>query len=77
MGAVIQIKGRDAIPVRALPWLTDWWFGAQEVAEALGQRDTTFFGYYPKVAQMFVIKRSAHNSWFLGLIVPNHLLFKK
>jgi hypothetical protein len=37
MGAVIQIKGRDAIPVRALPWLADWWFGAQEVAEALGQ----------------------------------------
>ncbi|MBP9906581.1 MAG: hypothetical protein KBF66_13550 [Rhodoferax sp.] len=35
METVIQIKERDAIPVRALPWLTDWWFGAQEVAEAL------------------------------------------
>lgn len=35
MNAIIQIHGREAIPVRALPWLTDWQFSAQEVAEAL------------------------------------------
>lgn len=35
MNAIIQIHGREAIPVRALPWLTAWEFSAQEVAEAL------------------------------------------
>lgn len=37
MNVVIQILGRDAIPVRALPWLTDWWFCAEKVSEALAQ----------------------------------------
>lgn len=32
---VVQIDGRKAIPVRALPWMTGWHFGAHEVAEAL------------------------------------------
>jgi hypothetical protein len=35
MNAIIQIHGREAIPVRALPWLTAWEFSAQGVAEAL------------------------------------------
>ena len=35
MNVIIQINGREAIPVRALPWLTAWEFSAQEVAEAL------------------------------------------
>jgi hypothetical protein len=52
MNAVIQIEcngvGRDAIPVRALPWLTDWWFGAQEVAEALEQDKEN----YPEFANL-------------------------
>lgn len=39
MNVIIPIKGREAIPVRALPWLTAWEFSAQEVAEALAHDD--------------------------------------
>jgi hypothetical protein len=35
VNVIIQINGREAIPVRALPWMTAWEFSAQEVAEAL------------------------------------------
>lgn len=35
MKLVIDIDGSKAIPVRALPWITGWHFGAHEVAEAL------------------------------------------
>ncbi len=34
MNVIIQIKGREAIPVRALPWLTNWEFSACAVADA-------------------------------------------
>lgn len=35
MDTIIKIGGREAVPVRALPWMTDWHFGAQDVAESL------------------------------------------
>ncbi len=35
MDTIFEINGSDAIPVRALPWLTAWAFGAYAVAEAL------------------------------------------
>jgi len=35
MNVVIDIEGREAIPIRALPWLTSWEFCAQDVVEAL------------------------------------------
>jgi hypothetical protein len=35
MNVIIQINGREAIPVRALPWLNPRRFSAQDVAEAL------------------------------------------
>ncbi len=37
MDVIIQINGREAIPVRALPWLTRWEFSAEEVAQALAR----------------------------------------
>lgn len=40
MRVIIQIEGREAIPVRALPWATDWWFGADDVSDALGQEES-------------------------------------
>jgi hypothetical protein len=35
MKLVVTINSREAIPVRALPWATRWYFGAAEVAEVL------------------------------------------
>lgn len=35
MSIIVSINGREAIPVRALAWMTDWSFGALQVAEAL------------------------------------------
>lgn len=35
MNVIIEINGCEAIPARALPWLTAWEFSAQEVDEAL------------------------------------------
>jgi len=35
MNVILMIEGREAIPVRALPWLTGWHFSAPEVAEAI------------------------------------------
>lgn len=35
MNVIIEIHGREALPVRALPWMTSWNFGSQEVAELL------------------------------------------
>jgi len=47
MNVIIKIEGRDAVPVRALPWLTAWHFGAESVAEALGhQGDHAFRGLH-------------------------------
>lgn len=39
MKLAIDIDGREAIPVRALPWITGWHFGVHEVAEALSGDD--------------------------------------
>ena len=38
MNVVIEIDGREAIPVRALPWVTSEKFGAKEMAEQTGRK---------------------------------------
>jgi hypothetical protein len=35
MNILLTIKGREAIPVRALPWATGWWFSTREICETL------------------------------------------
>lgn len=37
MSIIVMIDGCKAIPVRALPWLTGWHFGADDVAEAFAR----------------------------------------
>jgi hypothetical protein len=47
---IIQINGREAIPVRALPWMThDFHFSAQDVADALSlsAKFPDFSGIHP------------------------------
>lgn len=39
MDVVFEFRGRKAVPVRALPWMTRWWFGADDVAFALGHEE--------------------------------------
>lgn len=38
MNVVIQIQGRDAIPVRALPFVTCWFLGSEELAATLSNK---------------------------------------
>lgn len=47
MGAIVVIEGREAIPVRALPYVTGWMMSPDMVAKSLAR--TTFFDRLPGV----------------------------
>lgn len=67
MNVVIQIqdqgKPREAIPVRALPWLTSYHFCAQEVADALAHEIDDFAPIHAYRIDGDVVRTVASGEW--------------
>lgn len=69
MNVIVSIEGREAIPVRALAWLTGWHFSAAEVAEALaGDLD------WPQVVATYRLEGAAVGLYERRLWTNTHLV---